>query len=335
MTADPISSLTAIRLPPLFAALPPDFADRYDPEAPWALLGDPLDAVLAALPSERFEVRITPDVHLMGDRIAIGKGTRLGPGAVIEGPAAIGRDVDIRPGAFIRGGAWIGDGCVVGASTEIKRSILFPGAHAPHLNYVGDSILGTGVNLGAGTILSNFRHDGGEVKIPAGPPGAAAAPPISTGRRKLSAILGEGVKTGCNCVLNPGVVVGRDTRIYAGVTLRPGVYPEGSIIKLRQEIEIAPALTLPKKPSRQTSLPGSVAAAVERADRLMTMAQVAELAGVSKVAVQKAVEKGRLVPAFAVRFDSSSARQRPLFLPAEVDAWLVRRRARASAGRTP
>jgi hypothetical protein len=82
------------------------------------------------------------------------------------------------------------------------------------------------------------------VRIPAGPPGPLGTPGtplISTGRRKLSAILGDGVKTGCNCVLNPGVIVGRDTRIYAGVTLRPGVYPAASIVKLRQEIEIAPA----------------------------------------------------------------------------------------------
>ncbi len=244
MTAELISDPPAVKLPPLFAALPPELADRYDPEAPWALLGEPLDAVLAALPSERLEVPVPPDVHLIGDRIVIGRGTRLGPGAVIHGPAWIGRDVEIRPGAFLRGGVWIGDGCVVGASTEVKRSILLPGSHAPHLNYVGDSILGAGVNLGAGTILSNFRHDGGQVRIPTGPggPGGSGGEAIATGRRKLSAILGDRVFTGCNCVLNPGVIVGRDTRIYAGVTLRPGIYPAGSIVKLRQEIEIVPAV---------------------------------------------------------------------------------------------
>jgi bifunctional UDP-N-acetylglucosamine pyrophosphorylase/glucosamine-1-phosphate N-acetyltransferase len=215
-------------LPPLFAALPEPFVEGYDPSAPWNLLGDPLDAFLAALPSSRIDIRLSPDVHLSGDKIAVGAGTHIGPGAVIEGPIWIGRDVEIRPGAYLRGGVWIGDGCVVGASTEIKCSILFPGAKAPHLNYVGDSILGADVNLGAGTILSNFRHDGREVRIG----------PLSSGRRKLSAVLGDGVMTGCNCVLHPGVVVGRGTQIYPGVQLRSGVYPAKSIVKLRQELDI-------------------------------------------------------------------------------------------------
>jgi len=216
-------------LPRLFAELPEVFAERYDPEAPWALLGEPLDDVLGALPSEAIEIRLSPEVYLSGDRIAIGRGTRVHPGVTIEGPVWIGRDVEIRPGAYIRGGAWIGDGCVVGASSELKRAILLPHAKAPHLNYVGDSILGADVNLGAGTILSNFRHDGSEVRIGAGRP---------TGRRKLGAILGDGVLTGCNCVLHPGVLVGRGTQIYPGVHLRPGIYPEASLIKLRQEIEV-------------------------------------------------------------------------------------------------
>lgn len=219
-------------LPELFAEIPEPFRAAYEPDAPWALLGEPLDAVLAALPSDGIEVRLGPDVHLAGDRIAIGRGTTIGPGATIHGPIRIGRDVEIRPGAFLRGGAWIGDGCVVGASTEVKRAILFPGAHAPHLNYVGDSILGRGVNLGAGTVLSNFRHDGGEIVVPDGDRR------LATGRRKLGAILGDDVATGCNSVLHPGTIVGRGTHVYPGVQLRAGVYPSGSLIKLRQEIEI-------------------------------------------------------------------------------------------------
>ena len=230
-----LSSLPALQplpplpsMPQLFDLLPEPFAAAFDPNAPWALLGEPLDAFLAALPSSRIEIPLSPDVHLLGDGIVIGAGTRIHPGAVLEGPLWIGRDVEIRPGAYLRGSVWIGDGCVVGANTEIKCSILLPGARAPHLNYVGDSILGSGVNLGAGTILSNFRHDGREVRVG----------PIPTGRRKLSAVLGDGVLTGCNCVVHPGVVVGRGTQIYPGVQLRSGVYPEKSIIKLRQEIDI-------------------------------------------------------------------------------------------------
>jgi acetyltransferase-like isoleucine patch superfamily enzyme len=248
------SSMTLARpsiLPELFASLPEAFAASFDPDAPWALLGEPLDDVLARLPSSAIAVRLLPEVHLAGDRIVIGRGARIHPGVVLEGPLSIGEDVEIRPGAYIRGGVWIGDGCVVGASTEIKRAILLPGAKAPHLNYVGDSILGSGVNLGAGTILSNFRHDGREVRI--GSAGAipstagamaaagatAPAAAIPSGRRKLGAVLGDGVLTGCNCVLHPGVVVGRETHLYPGVQLRSGIYPARSVVKLRQDLEVA------------------------------------------------------------------------------------------------
>jgi len=229
---DPGASDPDAVLPELFAELPEPFRDAFDPAAPWALLGEPLDALLAALPSSALDVPVTPDVHLLGDRIAIGAGTRILPGAVIEGPVWIGRDVRIRPGAYIRGGCWIGDGCVVGASSEIKHSILFPGAAAPHLNYVGDSVLGRKVNLGAGTVLSNFRHDGKPIALPL--PGGGR---LATGRRKLGAVLGDRVLTGCNSVLHPGCVVGRETQIYPGVMLRSGVYGAHKLLKLVQGIE--------------------------------------------------------------------------------------------------
>jgi len=220
--------------PELFAALPEPFAIAFDPQAPLSLLGEALDAVLQALPSLAVDMRLPPDVHLLGDRIAIGRGTRILPGAVLEGPVRIGRDCEIRPGAYIRGGVWIGDGCVVGASSEIKRAILLDGAKAPHLNYVGDSILGAEVNLGAGTVLSNFRHDGAPITVRHG------ALTLPTGRRKLGAVLGDGVATGCNCVLHPGVVVGRETHLYPGVQLRSGVYAARQIVKLRQDLAIVP-----------------------------------------------------------------------------------------------
>lgn len=121
---------------------------------------------------------------------------------------------------------------MVGTNTEVKRAVFLPGAKAPHQNYVGDSILGAGVNLGAGTILSNFRHDGLEVAISVG------SERLPTGRRKLGAILGDGVLTGCNAVLHPGVVVGRGSQIYPGVQLRSGLYPADCIVKLRQQLEI-------------------------------------------------------------------------------------------------
>jgi NDP-sugar pyrophosphorylase family protein len=218
--------------PLLFEYLPAQLELAYQPERPWELLGEPLDELLASLPSERLETPIPPGVHLLGDRIVIGKGVRLMPGAVLEGPLYLGEDSEVRPGAYVRGGVWVGPRCVVGTNTELKRAILLPGAKAPHLSYVGDSILGSGVNLGAGTILSNFRHDGNEIEIPDG------IARISTGRRKLGALLGDGVLTGCNCVLHPGVIVGQGAQIYPGVTLRPGFYPAHHVVKLRQELEM-------------------------------------------------------------------------------------------------
>ena len=224
--------MSKMSLPALFDQLPEEFHEFWDETAPWALLGDPLDQLLSGLPSEAIEIRPDPGVHLVGERIAIGAGTRIQPGALIEGPIRIGRDVLIRTGAYLRGGNWLGDGCVVGANTEVKRAIFLEGAKAPHLNYVGDSVLGAGVNLGAGTVLSNFRHDGREISIRVG------LEAIPSGRRKLGAILGDRVLTGCNCVLHPGVVVGRGSQIYPGVQLRSGVYSADSLIKLRQQIEV-------------------------------------------------------------------------------------------------
>ncbi len=221
------------RLPELFSDLPAVFAASYDSQRPWALLDEPIEALLAALPSAEILGRVHPAGHLMGDRIFLGKGSRIAPGAVVEGPIWIGEDVDIRVGAYLRGGCWIGDGCVVGANVEMKRGILFPGAHAAHLNYVGDSILGRDVNMGAGSILSNFRHDGQEIRIPAGD-----GLHLATGKRKFGAALGDGVAVGCNAVLNPGTIVGARTQIYTGVQLRSGLYPADSLIKLRQEIAV-------------------------------------------------------------------------------------------------
>lgn len=218
--------------PELFSELPGAFVSAWDPQRPWELLGAPLDQILQALPERSIDTPVAREAVLLGAGIAIGRGSRIAPGAVLEGPLFLGENVEVRTGAYLRAGVWIGDGCTVGANTEVKRSILLPGASAPHLNYVGDSILGRGVNLGAGTVLSNFRHDGDEISIP------IAARRIATGRRKLGAILGDDVKTGCNSVLHPGVIVGMKSEIYPLVQLRAGVYPASSIVKLRQQVEI-------------------------------------------------------------------------------------------------
>lgn len=226
-------------LPELFADLPAVFAGTYDAARPWTLLEEPIELLLASLPSAEIRGRVHPGAHLLGDRIFLGKGSRVAPGAVVEGPIWIGEDVEIRVGAYLRGGCWVGDGCVVGANVEMKRGILFPGAHAAHLNYVGDSILGRDVNMGAGSILSNFRHDGREIAIPLG-----NGERLATGRRKLGAILGDGVAVGCNSVVNPGTIVGARTQIYTGVQLRSGIYPADALVKLRQQLAIVEIASL-------------------------------------------------------------------------------------------
>ena len=149
---------------------------------------------------------------------------------MLEGPLRIGDDSEVRPGAYLRGGVWVGDGCVVGTNTEVKRAILLAGAKAPHLNYVGDSILGANVNLGAGTILSNFRHDGAEIEIPDG--GRSASPPAAASSAPCSATACSPAATACS---TPACVVGAGTQIYPGVMLRPGFYPPHHLVKLRQD----------------------------------------------------------------------------------------------------
>jgi NDP-sugar pyrophosphorylase family protein len=141
--------------------------------------------------------------HIAARRVLVGRGCRIEPGAVLVGEAIVlGPGSTVRAHAYIRGPAYVGRGGLVGHTTELKNAILLAGAKAPHFNYVGDSILGPGVNLGAGTKLSNYRLDGREVRI--GWEGSRR----SSGMRKLGALIGEGVQTGCNAVLNPGTILG-------------------------------------------------------------------------------------------------------------------------------
>jgi NDP-sugar pyrophosphorylase family protein len=173
-------------------------------------------------------------------RVHISEGTIVEPGAYIVGPTYIGRNCEIRHNAYIRGSVLIGDECVIGNSTEIKHSVLLDGSAAPHFNYVGDSILGSGVNLGAGTKLSNLPIV--SEKAPNGKRPTIFIPlsdgkSIDTGLPKLGAILGDGVQTGCNSVLNPGCIVGRNSWIYPNISLPKGAYPPDTIIKLKQDIQ--------------------------------------------------------------------------------------------------
>jgi bifunctional N-acetylglucosamine-1-phosphate-uridyltransferase/glucosamine-1-phosphate-acetyltransferase GlmU-like protein len=231
-------------LPELWRDLPTAFVSDFDRARPWRLLGAPLDAALDALPSQAIEIALDPRVVLSGDRVSIGRGSRIAPGATLEGPLRIGRDCVVRAGAYLRGGVWLEDGCLVGANVEVKHAIFLAGAQAAHLNYVGDSILGHHVNLGAGTVLSNYRHDGAEISIP------FSGGRLETGCRKLGALLGDEVAVGCNSVLNPGTIVGARTRLYTGVQLRSGVWPADSMVRLRQQLDVV-ALERPDSGSQR------------------------------------------------------------------------------------
>lgn len=209
------------------------WAEIFDRSRPvWEALGERLKAFFEN--QDRWEILtdLHPGVHLLGDRISIGRGCRIEPGAVIVGPAILGDGVSVRTGAYVRENVLLAPGSLVGAHSEVKGSVLLAGAKAPHQAYVGDSILGRDVNLGAGTILSNVKNIGREVSFRAG------GELIHTGLRKFGAILGDGAKTGCNTVLNPGVLLGKGSITYPNATLRSGYYPPGSLVKVRQQQQI-------------------------------------------------------------------------------------------------
>ncbi|MEY2408507.1 MAG: UDP-N-acetylglucosamine diphosphorylase / glucose-phosphate thymidylyltransferase [Verrucomicrobiota bacterium] len=167
----------------------------------------------------------------VGKNVFIGEGTVVEDGAMIKGPAIIGRHCQIRHNAYIREDVLIGDGCVVGNSCELKNALLFNGCHVPHFNYVGDSILGHKAHLGAGVILSNFKSFPGNVTV------EFDGKRLETGLRKFGALLGDGADIGCNSVLNPGSIVGREALIYPGVNWR-GYLPPRHIAKNRGALEV-------------------------------------------------------------------------------------------------
>lgn len=183
---------------------------------PWEVLGG-LGSAIIDLGGQ-----LTQGYEEVYPMIWVGEGTTIDPGATISPPCIIGKGCEIRTGAYIRGNVLIGDGCVIGNSTEVKNAILFDGVKAPHFNYIGDSILGKGVHLGAGVILSNVRCDHGLV-IAGGKDG------IPTGRRKMGAVLGDFCEVGCHCVLNPGTILGRGCMVYPLTSVK-GFYSERSRI---------------------------------------------------------------------------------------------------------
>jgi UDP-N-acetylglucosamine diphosphorylase / glucose-1-phosphate thymidylyltransferase / UDP-N-acetylgalactosamine diphosphorylase / glucosamine-1-phosphate N-acetyltransferase / galactosamine-1-phosphate N-acetyltransferase len=167
----------------------------------------------------------------IGTRVFIGEGTVVEDGAMIKGPAIIGRNCQIRHNAYIREHVIIGDGCVVGNSCELKHSVLFDGCQVPHFNYVGDSILGHQAHLGAGVKISNVKLDRENIFV------EVEGRPFDTGLRKFGALLGDGTEIGCNAVLNPGSVIGRNALVYPNVSWR-GVLPAGLIAKNNADVEV-------------------------------------------------------------------------------------------------
>ena len=154
----------------------------------------------------KIECSISPGVTLVHpEKISIGRGSRLEPGSYIEGPCWIGKDCQIRHGAYVRPYVLTGDRCIIGHSTEVKHAIFLDDAQAPHFNYVGDSILGNKVNLGAGVVCANLRLDHGEVIV------KIDKNLYKTGLKKFGAILGDRSQIGCNSVLNPGILLRKQT----------------------------------------------------------------------------------------------------------------------------
>ena len=204
-------------------------------------LFDKVTHVWEALPliASYLQFRLQPAIHgkqigrpFISNAVYIGHGTIIEQGAMIKGPAWIGDRCHIRAGCYIRENVIVGNEVVLGNSSEFKNCIVFDGAQIPHFNYVGDSILGHRAHLGAGVILSNVRLDKREVVI------RTENQTIPTGLKKFGAIVGDRVEIGCNAVISPGSLLGRESVIYPGLQWK-GVLASRTIAKLRQEIAYA------------------------------------------------------------------------------------------------
>jgi len=160
----------------------------------------------------------------IGENVWVSKTAEIFPNNYIAGPAIIGHNTEVRPGAFIRGNALVGENCVVGNSTELKNVIIFDNVQVPHYNYVGDSVLGYKSHMGAGAVTSNVKQDKTLISVDMG------TEKIETNQKKFGAMLGDNVEIGCNTVLNPGTVIGQNSRVYPLSMVR-GFVPANTIHK--------------------------------------------------------------------------------------------------------
>lgn len=191
---------------------------------PWEalpLIGDFIIKLGNALDPEIYEKR--------GENIWIAKSAKVFDSVYLNGPLIIDENAEVRQCAFIRGNAIIGKGATVGNSTELKNSILFDEVQTPHFNYIGDSILGYKSHTGAGAITSNLKSDKSLVTV------LLDGEKVETGVKKFGAMLGDNVEVGCNSVLNPGTVIGKNTNVYPLSFVR-GYVAENSIYKRLGEI---------------------------------------------------------------------------------------------------
>ena len=187
-------------------------------EYPWQAL-DGIGALVLDLGG-----RLGDDYTEVSSQVWVHKTAVVAPSAYLGAPCIIGARTEVRHCAFIRGDVLVGEDCVVGNSVELKNAILFDGVQVPHFNYVGDSILGYKAHLGAGAVTSNFKSDASLITI------RRDGERIHTGMQKIGALVGDHVEVGCNSILNPGTVVGKNTTIYPTSCVR-GVVPPGHIWK--------------------------------------------------------------------------------------------------------
>ncbi|MDP1836447.1 MAG: LpxA family transferase [Chlamydiales bacterium] len=193
----------------------------------------------------KIEVEVPAGVVIVNpELVSIAKGCRLEPGAYIQGPCIIGENTEVRQAAYIRGNVIVGRSCVVGHATEMKHAVFLDGTHAGHFAYVGDSILGNDVNLGAGVKCANVRLDRCEVSV------RGDHQKHMTGLKKFGAIIGDFCQLGCNSVLNPGTIMGKDVACAPCVAVG-GVIPAKHRIVDRNALSIVPfdgvEAFLPKK----------------------------------------------------------------------------------------
>ncbi len=162
---------------------------------------------------------------IFDDKIHIGEGSVVEPGALIKGPTILGRNTEVRQGAYIRGSCLVGDRCIVGHTSEMKNAVMINRVTAGHFAYIGDSILGSDVNLGAGTKLANLKITGSKITF------RIDRELYRTGLRKFGAILGDSTETGCNSVTSPGTLMGKRSMVVSNATVPGGYHPPRTIIR--------------------------------------------------------------------------------------------------------